>query len=424
MQEQFAATGELNKKNTVSPEALNAVRTCLVVALVCFAMPFIKVLWSEGDLFFSLWQLSSSALQYSDAGSLLPASAGGMLIFSRVMAWAEMVFVALAFILTFNPVCRVRGKGNLLLLITICLALLTVFVLYYYVGYILKSSSGEAEFVISFANGGLALIAALAVALLLTLINTVTDRMRLTAVLMFAAVPLTILFGSLILENRKYFFISLLVIFEMMLPFFLLFENRKPQARELVIISVVAAIAVVGRAVFFMIPNFQPMTAIIIIAGACLGPEAGFLTGAMATFVSNFFFGQGPWTPWQMFAYGIIGFLTGVLFKKGILKRNRLPLCIYGGIICILFYGVIMNAYTVFTMDFVSSWLEVLAVYASGLPVDCIHAFATVTFLFFLAKPMMAKIERITTKYCMTGIGQNTKDKNNKNKDTDREIDD
>ena len=92
-----------------------------------------------------------------------------------------------------------------------------------------------------------------------------------------------------------------------MLPFFLVFENRRPQAREVVVIAVMAALAVAGRAAFFMLPQFKPTAAIVIIAGVGLGAEAGFLTGALAGFVSNFFFGQGPWTPWQMFAFGIPG---------------------------------------------------------------------------------------------------------------------
>ena len=108
-----------------------------------------------------------------------------------------------------------------------------------------------------------------------------------------------------------------------MIPFFMVFESRKPKARELIIISVLCAIAVSGRTAFFMTPQFKPVVAIVIISGVCFGGEAGFLVGAMTGFVSNFFFGQGPWTPWQMFCFGIIGFLAGILYKKGILKNNK-----------------------------------------------------------------------------------------------------
>ena len=80
-----------------------------------------------------------------------------------------------------------------------------------------------------------------------------------------------------------------------------------------------------------MVPFFKPLTGIVMITGMALGPEAGFLTGAISGFVSNFIFGQGPWTPWQMFAFGVAGFLTGVLAKRGWLTaEKRLPAGLFG----------------------------------------------------------------------------------------------
>lgn len=143
------------------------------------------------------------------------------------------------------------------------------------------------------------------------------------AVMILLAIPVTIYIGIFFLGDRKYTFISLLIILETMLPFVLVFEGRKPQARELVILAVLTAIAVAGRAAFFMLPQFKPIVAMVIIAGVAFGGEAGFLVGALSGFVSNMLLGQGPWTPWQMFAFGIIGFIAGVLFKKGVLLRSR-----------------------------------------------------------------------------------------------------
>lgn len=127
--------------------------------------------------------------------------------------------------------------------------------------------------------------------------------------------------------NRKYYLSSLLLIVYAMLPFFIRFEHRKPQARELVTIAVMSAVAVASRAAFIMVPFFKPITGIIMITGMALGPEAGFLTGAVSGFVSNFIFGQGPWTPWQMFAFGVAGFLAGVLAKKGWLSAEKTASC-------------------------------------------------------------------------------------------------
>ena len=83
-----------------------------------------------------------------------------------------------------------------------------------------------------------------------------------------------------------------------------------------------AAMCVVGRTAFSIVPlpNFKPVTAIVMITGIAFGPEAGYLTGALAALLSNFLFGQGPWTPWQMFSWGIVGFLTGTLYRTGIFE--------------------------------------------------------------------------------------------------------
>ncbi|WP_244226505.1 ECF transporter S component [Paenibacillus protaetiae] len=165
----------------------------------------------------------------------------------------------------------------------------------------------------------------------------INRRTLVAALLILIVIPATILLGIFVLNDRKYYFISLLIILYTILPFALVFERRKPQARELIVIAVLAAIAVAGRAAFFMLPQFKPVVAIVMIAGVSLGAEAGFLVGATAGFVSNFFFGQGPWTPWQMFCFGIIGFAAGLLFHKSKLPRSRLVLALFGGWLPFLF---------------------------------------------------------------------------------------
>ena len=131
-------------------------------------------------------------------------------------------------------------------------------------------------------------------------------RLILSSVLILFAIPLTIAFGVVFLHDRKYYFISVAILIDTMLPFIMVFEHRKPKVREIILICSLSAIAVIGRMAFFMLPQFKPVVAIVIISAICLGPESGFLVGALSGFVSNFFFGQGPWTPWQMFSFGII----------------------------------------------------------------------------------------------------------------------
>lgn len=232
-------------------------------------------------------------------------------------------------------------------------------------------------------------------------------RTLVSLVLILAAIPFIIFFGIFFLNDRSDIFISMCIIGLSMIPFCMVFEGRNPQAREILLIAVMAAIAVVGRMAFFMVPQFKPVTAIVIIAGVGLGAEAGFLTGAMAGFVSNFFFGQGPWTPWQMFSFGIIGFLAGVIFqqeqkRKGSQKAewfHVLTLCIFGGLATLIIYGFLMDTSTVFMASQELTWQSFLAVYISGFPFNVIHAVSTVIFLFFLALPMERKLDRIKKKY-------------------------
>jgi energy-coupling factor transport system substrate-specific component len=177
------------------------------------------------------------------------------------------------------------------------------------------------------------------------------------------------------------------------------FEGRKPQAREIILVAVLTAIAVAGRAAFFMVPQFKPVIALIIIAGVCFGGEAGFLVGAMTALISNFFFGMGPFTPWQMFCFGLIGYLAGVLVQRGVLKKTKASLSIFGGLSTFIIYGGIMDLSSVLAWAGSLSWELVAVTYMAGLTFNLIHSASTVIFLFFLAKPMMDKLERIKTKY-------------------------
>lgn len=225
--------------------------------------------------------------------------------------------------------------------------------------------------------------------------------------LILVAIPLVIWFGIYFLNDRSQLFIAMCIIGLAMIPFAMVFEERKPQAREILLIAVMSAIAVAGRMAFFMVPQFKPVTAIVIIAGVGLGAEAGFLTGAMAGFVSNFFFGQGPWTPWQMFSFGIIGFLAGLLFskdKKRQLSRanelfHKMCLCIYGGVATFVIYGLMMDMASIVMSSQGINWELIWASILTGIPFNAIHALSTIVFLFFLAVPLERKLDRIKKKY-------------------------
>lgn len=227
----------------------------------------------------------------------------------------------------------------------------------------------------------------------------ISKRTKIATLLILFLIPLTIFIGIYYLGDKKYYFISLLIILETMIPFGFAFENRKPKARELVIISALCAIGVAGRTAFFMLPQFKPVAAIVIISGVAFGGETGFLVGAITAFVSNFFFGQGPWTPWQMFSFGIIGFLAGIMFQKGILRKTKTDMCVFGFLATFVIYGGIMNPASVIMWQSNININMVLSSYVMGMPFDFIHAVSTVFFLFCAAEPMLEKLERIKIKY-------------------------
>ena len=224
-------------------------------------------------------------------------------------------------------------------------------------------------------------------------------RTKLTLALCLLAIPVTLFLGLTLGGGRKYMVTSVLIVIETLVPFFVAFEGRKPQARELVILSVLSALAIGGRAVFFALPGFKPVAALVILTGVAFGAEAGFLVGAVTMLVSNVLFGQGPWTPWQMFAMGVIGLLAGILFRKGLLNRDRLSLSVFGGLTIFLVYGGILNPTSVLMFQSTPTLKMILTTYVTGLPADAIHAASTVFFLWFLSEPMLEKLDRVKVKY-------------------------
>lgn len=180
-----------------------------------------------------------------------------------------------------------------------------------------------------------------------------------------------------------------------------MFEKRRPQARELVTIAVMCAIAVASRAAFIWIDNFKPILAIIIITGVALGAEAGFLTGSLSMLVSNMIFGQGPWTPWQMFAFGFAGFLAGLFFRLKIIDKSKVKLCAFGAVVMMVIVGPILDTSTFFMTATAVNTEWVLLTYIRGVPVNAMQTLATVLTLWFFSQPLFEKLDRLKMKYGM-----------------------
>lgn len=205
------------------------------------------------------------------------------------------------------------------------------------------------------------------------------------------------------LMMRGYYFTSMCIIVISIFIFLWSFEKRKPKTREIVTLAVMTALAVVGRLAFFMTPQVKPCAAIIIITGVMLGRQSGFLCGALTAFVSGFFFGQGPWTPWQMIAFGIIGFLSGVLFSKKNIKYayNKWIISIYGFLATFVIYGFILDTATVFMYTDTPKTETFVATYLSGIGFNLIHAASTFVVLCLISNATIKKLERLKIKYKM-----------------------
>lgn len=220
-----------------------------------------------------------------------------------------------------------------------------------------------------------------------------------TLVVFFLLIPVTLFFGSK-LPGRGYYITGTAIIIELMIPFFMAFEGRRPQARELVVIAVMCAIAIAAR-VAIPIPNFKAIFAVIMLSGIAFGPEAGFMVGAISAFASNFFYGQGPYTPWQMMAYGAGGMLAGFCFAKGRLPRKPWVMAIFGFFAVVLWVGPLLDTSSVFLMLSDINWNSLLLTYGAGLSVNISQAACTVLIMLLFGRPLLDKLDRIKVKYGM-----------------------
>ena len=222
-------------------------------------------------------------------------------------------------------------------------------------------------------------------------------RVIISLSIIFIVIPLVMYAGITMFGDRKYYFISIMIMILACVPFVLSFERRKPQPREILTIAVMSAISVAGRCLFVVTPGFKPVAAITAITGFSLGAEAGFLTGATSALVSNMFFGQGPWTPFQMFTWGMIGFIAGLLGKTGVMNK-KIPLILFG-IFAGVFFSFGMDIWGSISMYGVFSWEAYVLALSSAVPFTIIYAISNIIFLLLLTKPISEKLEQIKHKY-------------------------
>lgn len=200
--------------------------------------------------------------------------------------------------------------------------------------------------------------------------------------------------------SEHYLMISLILIITAMVPFYIRLERRAPDTRELVLVALMAALAAASRIPFASIPSVQPTSFIIIITALVFGAEAGFLAGATAALVSNMFFGQGPWTPWQMFAWGMMGYTAG-LMRHSYLMSMKWGRAVFGLIWGFLF-GWIMNLTLLLGYMSGVTWSAWIAVTITSLYFDLAHALSNVLFLTIFGSMWIRILRRYQVKY---GLG-------------------
>lgn len=206
------------------------------------------------------------------------------------------------------------------------------------------------------------------------------------------------------LGGEQYMLVSVVLVLASMLPFFIRFELKKLQAREVVLIAMLAAIASVSRVPFAPLPSVQPTSFVIIVSAMVFGAESGFMIGALAALVSNMFLGQGPWTPWQMFGWGMMGWTAGLLNRTELLQRRRVPLLVFGLLWGFLF-GWLMNVWSASALLAGREWGPIVALYASSFYFDLAHALSNVFFLSVFAPVWVRILQRFKKKYGILSRG-------------------
>ncbi|MFW7432685.1 ECF transporter S component [Vagococcus carniphilus] len=198
-------------------------------------------------------------------------------------------------------------------------------------------------------------------------------------------------------QNNRYNLLSLYVVILSFVPFFSSFERKELATRELVLIAVMSATAVVSKVIFFFTPSVNPLVAIVIISGIQFGPLFGFMVGAISPFVANMIFTQGPWTPFQMLTTGLIGLIAGSKWIRK-LENNRLImslLAVFSGIL----YSLLMDIWTVLSIDGVFTWTRYLTVLVPAVPFTITYMISNAVFVNILIKPLSTKIKRVKQKY-------------------------
>jgi energy-coupling factor transport system substrate-specific component len=191
--------------------------------------------------------------------------------------------------------------------------------------------------------------------------------------------------------------VSFLILGAVLLGGFAWYERSRPPAQVVALVAALAALAIAGRIAFAAFPNVKPTTDIVIFAGFALGAAPGFAVGALAALVSNFWFGQGPWTPWQMAGWGLCGVL-GALVALGFRNAGRLTLaatCGFAGIA----YGALLNFSLMATYGGELSLERFGVLMARAIPFDVAHAVGNIVLALIAGPAIIRMLTRFRRRF-------------------------
>lgn len=198
-----------------------------------------------------------------------------------------------------------------------------------------------------------------------------------------------------VISNKNYLLVSFAFLILTFGIYFWKFEKTAHNSREIVFIAIICALAVVGRIIFAAIPSVKPELFILILGAIVSGPETGFLMGTIIALASNMYFGQGAWTPWQMFALGIIGLVSGLMQNKDIAIWK---LTIWGFLTGFLM-GWIMDIYYIIGFVNPISLKSVVTSIAASFYFDFVHAIFTAVLVLIVGKRWMKLFNHYKQKY-------------------------
>nr|WP_244513321.1 ECF transporter S component [Oceanobacillus limi] len=208
---------------------------------------------------------------------------------------------------------------------------------------------------------------------------------------------LVVLLAFPLINLEYYLILSILIMIASFLPFMIRFSSQQITSRELVMLAILGAIAAVSRVPFASLPSVQPTSFVIIVSAIVLGPQSGFVIGVTAAIVSNIFLGQGPWTPWQMYAWGMIGLFAGLLRNTWLMK-NKIGKSMFGFIVGFLF-GWFMNLWFIIGVIQEVNWQSILLYNSTSFYFDLAHALSNVFFLVLFSASWIKILRRFKCKY-------------------------